>query len=153
MTNSDSSPIQPAGTVDTEPTIQCSFVAQAWGGHKFNTAIEVEPRGEVTWSVPRSWLQGRPIPKENTYESDDLRDYPGAPQWIRDWDGPFEVLILNRAELLTEEEQITELAADMGITVEEAKRQFEAVEQKFEVQRLEAISDLEAEVGRDAPRG
>lgn len=63
------------------------FHPQAW----FNDwAIEVDPQGETEWE------EGDVADdvQDDTYESDELRLHNNAPQWVRDWAGPFYIEIL-----------------------------------------------------------
>lgn len=61
----------------------CTFRPQAW---MHDYAIDVDPESDTQWTmeVPRA-------PKPSSYESDELREAPNAPAWVRDWSGPFEV--------------------------------------------------------------
>jgi hypothetical protein len=65
-------------------TVTVTFVAQQWVG---DYAVEVEPLGPTTWEVPAELVRNMPI---NSYESDALREHPNAPEWVLEWDGPFE---------------------------------------------------------------
>lgn len=65
--------------------LRCSFRPQAWGWGG-DALYEVEPLGETEWMVTVDTL-----PQEQSYESDNLRYADNAPQWCRDWAGPFEV--------------------------------------------------------------
>ena len=67
----------------TTYTLRCRFIPQAWIGE---TAIEVDCEGPDQWICTVDKL---PAPWD--YESDNLRFEPSAPQWCRDWSGPFEV--------------------------------------------------------------
>lgn len=64
------------------------FVGQAWIN---DNAVAVDPLGQSHWDVTES-LKGR----ENALtasERDDLRDLDNAPDWARNWTGPFEVIV------------------------------------------------------------
>lgn len=63
------------------------FHPQAWVN---DWAIEVDPQGETEWEAG----DVADDIADNTYESDDLRFHDNAPQWVRDWTGPFYVEIL-----------------------------------------------------------
>lgn len=73
-------------------SVTLTFWPQAWwNGH----AIEVDPFGPTDWTIPLSLLLQR-FPTEVDWHAkaedrDDLRYEGDAPQWIRDWPGPFEV--------------------------------------------------------------
>lgn len=61
----------------------CTFRPQAWQG---DYAIDVDAEG------PTQWVVDVPTPpKPYSHDSDHLRLEPGAPEWARDWSGPFEV--------------------------------------------------------------
>lgn len=62
------------------------FTPQAWVN---DYAIAVDPEGPTEWDVgdvPDDMQDG-------SYESDELRLHPNAPQWARDWSGPFYIEI------------------------------------------------------------
>jgi hypothetical protein len=69
----------------TERMVTVTFRPQAWQN---DYAIDVDPEGETTWQVPASRLSGI---KPNTYEADELRYDPEAPEWCENWTGPFEI--------------------------------------------------------------
>ena len=64
--------------------IRCQFIPQAWvNGY----AIEVDsPQGVAIW-----FMDVDNLPPPGSYDSDGLRFAPEAPQWVKDWAGPFEV--------------------------------------------------------------
>ena len=65
------------------------FNPQMWDG---DNAIPVDIDGrEDEWDVGEI----DPAIQSHTYESDDLRYHPNAPDWVRDWSGPFEIDILD----------------------------------------------------------
>lgn len=76
--------------------MKATFHPQAWVN---DHAIDVDPEGETSWVVtPEFYNELRvslrwpdEIDETNTYESDYLRHDPAAPQWVRDWHGPFYV--------------------------------------------------------------
>ena len=68
-----------------EPVVAVTFRPQAWQN---DYAVNVDPQGPTSWQVPASRLTGI---RQHTYASDDLRNDPAAPQWCRDWTGPFEI--------------------------------------------------------------
>jgi len=49
-------------------------------------AYPVDPEGPTTFEVDESELAGL---EPDTNESDDLRFHANAPEWIREWSGPF----------------------------------------------------------------
>lgn len=74
--------------------LKCTFIPQAWQN---DYAIEVDPEGETQWEVTlleMVELTDYTDPdklKEDDYARDELRHTKEAPQWVRDWAGPFEV--------------------------------------------------------------
>mgnify|MGYP001562051386 CR=1 FL=1 len=77
-----------ANVVSYGMRIRCIFRPEAWvqvHGRK-EAIFPVEPLGETTWD-----MEVNALPKSNSYSSDDLRNDPAAPQWVKDWSGPFEV--------------------------------------------------------------
>lgn len=78
------------------------FTPQAWVN---DYAIEVDAEGEREWEVSLDFLEQllRSLPDElrdelckgHSYESDMLRGDPAAPEWVREWHGPFEVELLD----------------------------------------------------------
>ena len=75
-------------------TLRCEFHPQAWVR---DCAVEVDAEGPTEFTAP--WPAGKPLPKDDREETDNLREAEGVPNWIRDWHGPFYVEILNRDEL------------------------------------------------------
>lgn len=65
--------------------ITVRFVPQVWVN---DYAYNVDPEGEDTWEVP---IQDIVDIEPDDYESDDLRHADNAPQWVKDWSGPFYV--------------------------------------------------------------
>ena len=62
------------------------FTPQVWVG---DYAIEVPAEGPIEWEVgdvPEDM-------KDNSHESDELRFHGNAPEWVKDWDGPFYITI------------------------------------------------------------
>lgn len=63
------------------------FHPQAWIN---DYAVEVDAEGETEWEcgdVPADM-------RDDDYDSDDLRFHENAPQWVKDWSGPFYVEIV-----------------------------------------------------------
>jgi hypothetical protein len=63
-----------------------TFHPQAWIN---DYAIDVDAEGETTWMVDDSAL----ALTADSYESDELRFADNAPQWVKDWSGPFYVSV------------------------------------------------------------
>jgi hypothetical protein len=64
------------------------FQPQAWVN---DYAIDVDAEGPTEFVVE---FEGETIPADDSYESDDLRFLPGAPKWIREWQGPFYICVI-----------------------------------------------------------
>ncbi|BCM87789.1 hypothetical protein [Methylobacterium indicum] len=80
--------------------ITAYFVPQAWVN---DYAVEVDPEGETEFDVaPELRAMGRKnamnLDREHQLR-DDLRYAAAAPQWVKDWSGPFEVLLRNPDEV------------------------------------------------------
>lgn len=77
-----------------EPRITATFIPQMWIR---DYAVPVEPLGEQKFDVTDA-LKGWPTDllldlQDDSYETDDLRDLPTAPEWIREWGGPFAIRV------------------------------------------------------------
>jgi len=76
------------------PRIIATFVPQAWIN---DYAVEADPKGETTADVTDYILEFASTEeelvslKDDSYETDDLINAPGVPEWWADWDGPFQV--------------------------------------------------------------
>ena len=69
------------------------FVPQQWVN---DLAIRVDPKGEDSWDVTEiieAMGAEALLLEDDQYETDDLRDAPNAPQWVKDWEGPFYVQV------------------------------------------------------------
>lgn len=68
------------------------FSAQAWLS---NHALSVDPDGDTTWDVTEHLKMLRPdlrpLVLKPGLERDGLREAKTAPQWVREWSGPFEI--------------------------------------------------------------
>lgn len=75
------------------------FTPQAWVNDQ---AIEVDPEGETTFDitpeVEKLKAKGLPVPQADTNDSDDFQFAAAAPQWIKDWRGPFYITIDEQGE-------------------------------------------------------
>lgn len=68
------------------------FHPQAWIN---DYAVAVDPEGPTEFFVEF----GGELPDDDSYESDEFRELDGAPEWVRNWSGPFYIEILNREKL------------------------------------------------------
>jgi hypothetical protein len=72
--------------IDGVPSrVIATFQPQAWVN---DLAVGVDPEGEVTFDVT-NYVDLDKLPNRDSYASDDLRDAPTAPNWIKAWHGPF----------------------------------------------------------------
>lgn len=71
--------------------LHCMFHPQVWIN---DHACECDPEGEVLFVA-----LSETVPDDDSYESDELRFADDAPQWIKDWSGPFWVEINNREDI------------------------------------------------------
>lgn len=81
-------------------TVTAEFTAQVWIR---DYAISVDPQGDTVWDATFDALmngreRARRIAKDGI-DADDYRDSPFAPDWVRDWSGPFEVDLIGLDEL------------------------------------------------------
>lgn len=80
----------------TAPRIIAAFHPQAWWN---DYAMEVDPEGPTEFDVTDVILamsrDDAEAIRDDQYESDDLRFAPSAPQWVRDWSGPFWIEVEN----------------------------------------------------------
>ena len=79
--------------------ITAEFTPQAWVN---DYAMNVDPEGPTKWNVTDDILKMdvddiRQL-ADDDYQSDDLRNLPLAPQWIRDWSGPYYVTVEEQIE-------------------------------------------------------
>ncbi|MBS0503169.1 MAG: hypothetical protein JSS55_05065 [Proteobacteria bacterium] len=63
------------------------FYPQAWVN---DYAMAVDPEGETLWDVG-DVAAGL---KSNSDETDGFRDHPNAPDWVREWRGPYYIEML-----------------------------------------------------------
>lgn len=74
--------------------IHCTFYPQAWIN---DNALDVDPEGTMTWEmdmlevVELTGVSDLNCMDDNPYARDKLRHSKKAPQWIKDWTGPFEI--------------------------------------------------------------
>lgn len=76
-------------------TFTATFYPQAWVN---DYAVPVDPHGTTSWDVTDLLLSMLPDQREKAmvadqYESDDLRYADNAPAWVKDWSGPFYVVV------------------------------------------------------------
>lgn len=83
-----------------QATAHIHFEPQAW---LRDYAISVDPEGDTEFEIPLDcpdlWYKDGQLVEDHSYESDELRSHPNAPEWIRNWSGPFDVEITNRDEI------------------------------------------------------
>lgn len=71
------------------------FTPQAWIN---DYAVTVDPQGPTTWDVTDYMLSATPevfaeTMKPDCFASDLLRENSNAPEWVRDWTGPFFITV------------------------------------------------------------
>jgi hypothetical protein len=83
---------------DTGPRVIVTFHPQEWvdtsakphesGGKQLVPAEQREP---LSFTVP--WTDGTDdtgaVLEDESYEANQLRDHPNAPDWVNDWEGPY----------------------------------------------------------------
>ena len=78
-------------------TLEIEFTPQVWIN---DIALSVDPQGPTVFSVPEHealYLTERSRIEDidsRTFDSDELRHSNNAPDWIRQWSGPFEVDVI-----------------------------------------------------------
>lgn len=81
------------------------FHPQAWVN---DYAVPVDPEGEVEFDVTDAILamnRDKALALEDdTYDTDDLQYSAHAPEWIKEWSGPFYVEVAGAIESYFEEE-------------------------------------------------
>lgn len=73
------------------PRVTARFHPEAWIR---NQAVGVDPEGEDEWDVTHIVVADEAAAvaiEDGRDSSDDLRDDPSAPEWIRKWAGPFRI--------------------------------------------------------------
>lgn len=65
--------------------VEVRFKPEAWIN---DYATPVDPETPDTWFVEKDQV---PAEGASPYDWDELRDHANAPQWVKDWSGPFEV--------------------------------------------------------------
>ena len=75
----------PVAHLANKCTISASFNAQVWVN---DTAFSVDPQGDTDWDIHPYELRA------DQQDQDYLRHSVNAPQWVRDYDGPFEVELM-----------------------------------------------------------
>jgi hypothetical protein len=68
----------------SDVTITAEFVPQAWVK---DYAIDVDDEGETEWTVDADEIQAQ------AQDNDYLRSSRNAPDWVRNWEGPFEIYL------------------------------------------------------------
>lgn len=83
------------------PRYRARFTAQAWQG---DYAVTVDACGPVEWDCT-DYMRALPddaaraaAMKPDYYPSDRVRDDPAAPEWVRQWAGPYYVTVTEEIE-------------------------------------------------------
>lgn len=109
--------------------LECDFLAQIWDG---DHAIAVEHDDDPSWkmTIDEALKLTRKSKfediEEGSLDTDALRQSIHAPDWVKDWDGPFEVEMelqeaVNTAEPITAEDRVREAADDAFIHIQETQ--------------------------------
>jgi len=70
------------------------FHPQAWVN---DYAMSVDPEGETEFEVPNELVSDDM--EDDDYPSDELHLHDNAPQWVKNWSGPFWIEILREEQL------------------------------------------------------
>ncbi len=84
------------------PQAQISFHPQKWEDDYACPVDLDELEGPTVWEMNLTDLMDFPhgsLPKDDSAQSDALMSHESAPQWIKDWDGPYWIEIQNRLEI------------------------------------------------------
>lgn len=74
--------------------LRCTFIPQAWIR---DNAVNVDPEGDTQWNMPLSEMEELTGVSstinldDDPFARDELRHAVSAPQWVKDWTGPFEI--------------------------------------------------------------
>ncbi|MBO9428181.1 hypothetical protein [Sulfitobacter sp. R18_1] len=112
--------------------LQCDFIPQEFFGRKGDDIRGVGVSEDAEWkmtveeALQLTNLSSVEDIQENSYDSDHLRLSRHAPEWVRDWDGPFEVeFVVHKAtpahESMTAEDRVRDAADDAFIHIQEAE--------------------------------
>ncbi len=81
-------------TVKTnDKRIIARFQPQAWAN---DNALDVDPEGPTEWDVTDSILEmgkRKALALDDDDGTDILRELLSAPEWVRNWSGPFYVIV------------------------------------------------------------
>lgn len=85
------------------------FWPEAW---QRDYAIPVDPEGPTEWEATPDFVRklvdryGPAALEESTDASDRLREDPAAPEWVREWHGPFYCEVIEQDEDEDEDEEV-----------------------------------------------
>jgi hypothetical protein len=84
----------PTPAVAPAKRITATFIPQAWIN---DYAVVVDPVGDTQFDVTECVIalgKTRALAlQDDQHDSDTLREAPSAPQWIKDWSGPFAIAV------------------------------------------------------------
>lgn len=69
--------------------MRAHFQGEAWVN---DNAIPCDPEGPADWTVS-SDLATRVVVRNGIDNDDVLKDDPAAPEWVREWQGPFTITV------------------------------------------------------------
>lgn len=98
----------------TNKKIIARFYPQAWID---NSAVTVDPEGDVTWDATRDVLslELKRIQQleDDTDASDRLRQDLAAPEWVKTWDGPLYVKVKDCICAFFDVDTLSEITQEM----------------------------------------
>lgn len=92
--------VDDADVATTSHQYRAHFTPQMWLN---DHALDVEPQGPTSWIVSEKMLgEAARIVAAGFADGLDCDDVlindPAAPEWVRDWDGPFSIFVERRGE-------------------------------------------------------
>jgi hypothetical protein len=85
--------IDESGDSEQSDTISAQFMPQAWV-NGYAVDVDVEPGQETVWFIAAGNEKFVEAAIYNDDDLDFLKADPFAPQWVRDYPGPFEIQVL-----------------------------------------------------------
>lgn len=130
------------------PRVIATFIPQRWEGRKRDYAVEVDVEDVREFDVTLAILEAGPEFnwEEAHHERDDLRLVVNAPQWIKEWSGPFEVYVESVEEfwqaIAREDERILAGLSEENSVVAALREELHALQsQKATENSLSSIGD------------
>lgn len=75
--------------------VKVTFYPERWRTISSGDELTELAEDPVTFRVPEEDAtdEGGELLESNSYESDALREHESAPEWVRNWEGPFYVVV------------------------------------------------------------